>query len=175
MGLREQQNFLAKLFTDENLRISFYDNPEKIGQENKLNETEIDQLKGIIAADLNFFADSLINKRLHEAKKILPLTEKVLDSDFNDLFQDFSTQFQPTSVKKHLEDAIEFCKYLQLQPVGNVYLKDTAKFEQTKLEFFQKEKSFSFCILRHNIFTARKRPCLAIWYRSGNHSRHLIW
>lgn len=175
MGLREQQNFLAKLFTDENLRISFYENPEITGQENDLSEIEIIQLKGIIAADLDFFAESLINKRLHEAKKLLPLTEKILSLDFDEFFQYFSNQFQPTSVKKHLEDAIEFCKYLQLQQVENIYLKDTAKFEQTKLEFFQKEKSFSFCILRRNIFTAKKRPCVAIWYRSGNHSHHLIW
>lgn len=174
MSLLEQQNFLARIFTDESLRQSFWENPELVGKENGLNEAEIAQLKEIIADDLNYFADSLFHKRLHEVEKLLPLTKRVLEKNFAKLFQQFSQTFQPSSVKKHLEDAIEFCKYLQTQQVEQLFAKETAKFEQTKHEFFSQDKTFSFCLLRHDVFSQRKKLRLAVWYRVGKQSRHFI-
>lgn len=174
MSLLEQQNFLARAFTDENLRHSFWENPEKIGTENGLDAAEIVQLKEIIADDLNYFADSLFHKRLHEVEKLLPLTKRVLDKDFTQQFRRFSQTFQPSSVKKHLEDAIEFCKYLQSQQIEQSSAKDTARFEQTKHEFFSREKNFSYCILRHDVFSQKKKLRIAVWYRIGKESRHFI-
>ena len=174
MSLLEQQNFLARIFTDETLRHSFWENPEMIGKENGLNDAEIAQLKEIIADDLNYFADSLFHKRLHEVEKLLPLTKRTLGENFSKLFRQFSRNFQPASVKKHLEDAIEFCKYLQSQQVEQSSAKDTAKFEQTKHEFFSREKNFSFCLLRYDGFGQRKKIGLAVWYRIGKQSHHFI-
>jgi hypothetical protein len=172
MSLLEQQNFLARVFTDENLRLSFWENPEIVGKENGLDDREIVQLKEIFADDLNYFADSLFHKRLHEVEKLLPLTKRVLDKDFAKLFRQFSRNFQSSSIKKHLEDAIEFCKYLQqLQPDN---IKNTAKFEQTKHEFFSYQKRFSICFLRHDVFNQSGRFRLAVWYRIGNKTRHFI-
>ena len=175
MSLLEQQNFLARIFTDENLRHSFWENPEKTGQENFLNETEINRFKEIIAADLNFFADSLVHKRLHEVEKLLPLTKKALGENFPKLFKEFSNTFQPITVKKHLEDAIEFCKFLKTVEIELNFVKELAKFEQTKHEFFSNNKTFSFCLLRHNLFTFKKKIGLAIWFRIGNQTHNFIW
>lgn len=172
MGLLEQQNFLARLFTDKSLRQSFWENPSKIGEENALSELEILQLKKIISNDLDFFAESLFYKRLHEVEKLLPLTKKFLDREFSNTFREFSQTYQPKSIKKHLEDAIEFCKYLQT--VDKPALKDAAKFEKTKHEFFSQQKLISFCLLKHNIFKLKKKLTLAVWYRIGNQTRHFI-
>lgn len=174
MALIEQQNFLARIFTDENLRRSFWENPETIGKENGLSEIEIAQFKQIIPDDLNFFADSLFHKRLHEVEKLLPLTKKAIDKNFTDLFREFSQNYQPITVKKHLEDAIEFCKYVQIQQLEPQSAKDTAKFEQAKHEFFGYGKSFSFCLLRHNVFSFQKKLGFAIWFRFGNQTHHFI-
>lgn len=174
MSLLEQQNLLAKMFVDKDLRESFWREPNEVGEEFNLTSEEISQLQQIVENDLNYFAESLFHKRLHEVEKLLPLTKKVLEKDFKDLFREFSNQFQPVSIKKHLEDAIEFCRYLQSNEFENLYAKDVAKFEQTKHEFFSLEKSFSFCFLRRDIFSNKKRPILAIWYRSGNQAHHLI-
>ena len=174
MSLLEQQNFLARIFTDENLRRSFWENPETVGKEYGLNDIEINQIKSIVPEDLNFFADSLFHKRLHEVEKLLPLTKRSLDKDFAKLFRDFSQTFQPITVKKHLEDAIEFCKYLQFNKIEPQSVQDTAKFEQTKHEFFGLGKSFKFCFIRHNIFSLQKKFGLAVWYRFGNQTRHFI-
>jgi hypothetical protein len=172
MSLLEQQNFLARLFTDKNLRQSFWENPSKIGKDNGLSELEISQLNEIVSKDLDFFAESLFHKRLQEVEKLLPLTKKFLDKDFSKVFRGFSQTFQPKSIKKHLEDAIEFCKYLQ--NVETQYVKDAAKFEQTKHEFFSRQKLVSLCLLKHNIFNLKKKITIAVWYRTGNQTRHFI-
>jgi hypothetical protein len=175
MSLQAQQNFLARIFTDESLRHSFWENPAKIGAENGLSQTDIDQLKEIVAADLNFFADSLFHKRLHEAEKLLPLTKKALNQDFFKLFREFSQKFQPDNIKKHLEDAVEFSKFLQKQSVNPISAYDTAKFEQTKHEFFSLEKRIAFCILRHDVFSLQKKLGFAVWLRIGKKIHHFIW
>ena len=174
MALLEQQNFMARIFTDENLRQSFWENPEKIGQEHGLSEIEVAQMKEIIPDDLNFFADSLFHKRFHEVEKLLPLTKKSLGNEFLKIFREFSNQFQPVTVKKHLEDAIQFCKYLQSQKIEPMYAKDSAKFEQTKHEFFSEGKFLSFCLLRYNVYNSKKKLGFAVWYRIGNRSHHFI-
>ncbi|MBX7170108.1 MAG: hypothetical protein K1X72_04060 [Pyrinomonadaceae bacterium] len=174
MSLLEQQNFLARIFTDETLRQTFWENPQIVGIENGLDEVEIVQIKSIIPEDLNFFADSLLHKRLNEVEKLLPLTKKILEKDFGKYFREFSQIFQPITVKKHLEDAIEFCKYLQLNKIKPSPAQSTAKFEQTKHEFFGYGKSFAYCFLQHNVFNGQKKLGFAFWYRFGNQTRHFI-
>ncbi len=174
MSLQEQQNFLARIFTDESLRLNFLAEPEKIGGANGLREEDIAWLREIIPDELNFFANSLFHKRLHQVEKLLPLSKKALGKDFATQFQKFSQTFQPITVKKHVEDAIEFCKLLQSQPVEPLSAKSTAKFEQTKHEFFSYRKRLAFCFLNYDVFTLKQKIGFAIWYRIGKNTRHFI-
>jgi hypothetical protein len=171
MGLLEQQNFLARIFTDESLRLSFWENPSQLAAEHGLNETDLTQLKEIIPSDLNFFAKSLFHKRLHEVERLLPLTKKALGRDFVDLFREFTQKFQSDQIRKHLADAIEFCRFLQTQTIS---IKDTARFEKSKLQFFNQEKLFAFCLLRYDVFSLKKKFGFAVWYRIGKNTHHFI-
>ncbi|MGC2235802.1 MAG: hypothetical protein WA584_06550 [Pyrinomonadaceae bacterium] len=186
MSLLQQQNFLARLYTDENLRKRFLSEPEKIGLENDLTESEIAGLSAIIPEELNFFADSLVWKRLREVEKILPLTRKALSENFEEYFRQFSQNYNPKSVKKHLEDAVEFCSFLQNRKTKPVWAKDSAKFEQARLLFDSKAKDFLFRKFNFDIrkisredakalseFPARRT--FAIWIRVGNKSKHFVW
>ncbi|MET0753228.1 MAG: hypothetical protein ABWZ66_07635 [Pyrinomonadaceae bacterium] len=186
MSLLEQQNFLARLYTDENLRKSFLAEPEKIGLENDLTEPEIAGLSAIIPEELNFFADSLVWKRLREVEKMLPLTRKALNESFEEHFREFSQNYNPKSVKKHLEDAIGFCSFLQNCEIEPVWAKDLAKFEQARLIFNSKTKDF---LLRKFDFDVKEisredtkarsefsmRRTFAVWIRVGNKSKHFVW
>ncbi len=186
MSLLEQQNFLARLYTDENLRRRFLSEPEKIGLENDLTEPEIAGIAAIIPEELNFFADSLFWKRLREVEKILPLTRKVSGGSFEKYFREFSQNYNPKSVKKHLEDAVGFCSFLQNCEIEPVWAKDLAKFEQARLIFNSKTKDFLF---RKFDFDIRKisredtkaqsefpaRRTFAVWIRVGNKSKHFVW
>jgi hypothetical protein len=164
MSLLEQQNLLARLYTDEQFRRDFLNEPLKIGAENNLNEAEIVELTKVMPEELNFFSESLFVKRLREVEKLLPLTHKVLTKDFQTNFREFTNNYNPQSVKKHLEDAIEFCKYLQTKQIET---KDAAKFEQAKLEVFGYGKSFKFVMLNHNIETFEPKKGFAMWIKAG--------
>lgn len=186
MSLLEQQNLLARLYTDENLRRAFLSAPDKIGKENRLSASEIAEIVQIIPVEIEFFAGSLFWKRLREVEKILPLTREVLGKEFSKLFREFSQNFNPQSIKKHSEDAVEFCASLKNSDSISPVIKDISEFEKAKLEFFDYGKnfivrSFSFDIRKiphkrnDSLSNLPKRKTYAVWLRIGKRFRHFIW
>jgi hypothetical protein len=185
MSLLEQQNFLAKLYTDENVRRAFLSEPEKIGKENNLSEEEIADLQEILPDEINAFADSLFYKRLREVERFLPLTRKVLEQDFENHFREFSRNFNPKSVKKHLEDAIEFTRFLQEKDFEFLWLKDLAKIEKGKLEFSGYGKKIVIEIVNFDLrnvfhkiqindFDFKRRKTFAVWLKIGKNVKHFF-
>lgn len=177
MSLHEQQNFLARLYTDAELRRDFLSEPAKIGAENDLSHSEIAELAEILPEELNFFAESLFWKRLRETEKFLPLTKEFAGDDFIDYFREFSQKYNPQTVKKYLEDAAAFCGFLQKTDVSEI-IKDVAKFERTKIEFYGYGKSFAFCRLSYNIKNISREAVKTrkktnyIWLKIGNKTKH---
>ncbi len=183
MSLQRQQDFLARLFTDECLRQNFLSAPEKIGAENGLSELETKDLKTILPDQLNFFADSLYWKRLREVERFLPLSRKILNDGFEKLFREFSQNFNPQTVKKHLEDAFEFCRFLQEQNISE-FAQNTAKFERAKLEFYGYGRRLVVCRLefdfrkisredaRSQSLIPEKKRKFAIWLKIRGKTRH---
>ena len=194
MSLNGTQNFLALIYTDEELRRAFLAAPEKIGLENGLSQAEACELAQILPEEINFFSETLFYKRLREAEKLLPLTSKVLGKDFERHFRDLAAQFTPNSIKKHLEDAVEFAAFLQKRAEVNPrWAKDTARFEGAKLRFYNTEKNFLVCGFDHDIrrifqesslspretdfqkIILPKRKTYAFWLRIRGSIRHFIW
>jgi hypothetical protein len=185
MSLQQQQNLLARLYTDAEFRRGFLSSPEKIGAESDLSETEIAEIAAIMPEELNFFAATLFWKRLREAEKFLPLTKNVLDEDFAAKFREFSETFNPQTVKKHLEDAIYFCRFLQKRDVSEI-AKTAAKFERSKLEFFGLEKRIVYCLLDFDarelsaadsvqkLENLKKKKKITVWLRIGKLVKHFI-
>lgn len=186
MGLIEQQNFLAKLYTDENFRKSFIAEPNNFGRDNHLNNNEIEEIIEILPDEINVFADSLFYKRLREVEKFLRLTKKVLGKDFELNFREFAQTFTPQTVKKHLEDAIEFVTFLSLKDIDPSYVRDIAVFEQAKLEFgglgkrfIIKKFDFDLREINHlrlnKLWTPRARRTFGIWLRIGKYHKQFIF
>ena len=186
MSLLHAQNFLARIYTDAQLRREFLSSPEQVGKENHLTEKEIVELAEILPAELNFFAESLFWKRLREVEKLLPVTKRVLAAEFENYFREFADQFTPVSIKKHLEDAIEFAGFLQSKEIAPVWAKDAAKFERAKLEFNGYEKRFVFKMFDYDIreifsrnaentqSVIKKRKTFALWLRIGKKARQFV-
>lgn len=190
MSLLDVQNLLARIFTDEDLRLRFLSEPEKIGVENNLSASEIEQIRQILPEQINFFAGSLFYKRLHEVEKLLPLTRKTLETEFEKYFREFANQFLPQTIKKHLEDAIEFVEFLQSKKIEPVWAKDLARFEGARLLFNNSGKRF---LLKKFDFDVRKiireispagakaqrdfseRKTYAVWLRIGKRAKHFIY
>lgn len=190
MSLRQQQDLLARLYTDAEFRRAFLSEPVKIGAENDLSETEIAEIAEIMPEELNFFAESLFRKRLREAEKFLPLTRSVLQDDFTKYFREFSQNFNPQTVKKHFEDALGFCDFLQKHQMPQGFVKDAAKFERAKLVFSSRMtnlcfEKFDFDIREIQKSLAEKksvsepdfseRKTFAIWLRIGKMTRLYIF
>lgn len=114
MGLAETQKVLARLYTSASLRERFAADPVRVGKEFGLSEIEAQQLSKTCATSLEFFADTLLSKRLREVVKMLPLTHAALQENFGRRFKQYAAETPiSTESKKHAEDALAFTQYLQ--------------------------------------------------------------
>lgn len=183
MGLKEQQDLLARLYTDPEIRSEFTAEPERIGDEFELTESEITDLSALAESEVEWFADSLFWKRFREVEKLLPTSSSAIGKDLEPYFREFSSEFNPTSVKKHLEDALEFSRWLlkggKLSPVAA----DVLKFESTRLRHNAEGDTLSICTLAHDVRPIfdfgrpgseneiQTRRSFAIWARIGRKTR----
>ena len=186
MSLLDAQNFLANVYTDENLRREFLSAPEKTGRENNLSEKEIAELAALFPEELNFFAESLIHKRLRAVEKLLPVTAKSLKGNFENCFREFAVQYTPESIKKPLEDALRFAEFLQTKGIEPIWVADLAKYERAKLEFNVRQKRFTFRLFGHDLKKILRgdaepqkefhgKRTFAVWLRFRKQTRHYIW
>ncbi len=173
MSLLETQNFLARIYTDEHLRREFLSAPEKIGRENDLNTEEIAEIIEIFLEEINAFAESLFWKRLREVEKLLPQTRKHSAAEFEKHFRAFAPTFNPQSIKKHLEDALQFGDYLQNNETVSDLAKNTAKYECAKLEFYALNKNLVVRFFTFDVQTGEQKRHLKIWLRIGK--RELVF
>ena len=167
MSLLDTQNFLARLYTDENLRREFLSAPQKVGRENDLSEREIAEIAGVFPDELNSFADSLFWKRLREAEKLLPLTRVQLNREFERHFREFSRHYNSQSIKKHLDDALRFCEYLRSNKTVTAAAKNAAKYERAKLQFWALNRRVVVRLLDFDPATGERKRRLAVWLRIG--------
>lgn len=188
MGLREQQNLLARLYTDSEYRNGFFSQLDGFANNIGLNKAEIAEIRTIFPEELRLFSESLIWKRCREAEKMLPFVRGVLGAEFRTTFHDYADTYNPKTIRKHLEDSIEFCNYLQEGNAFDLLVKDSAKFERARLKFFGYQKQLSFCMLRHDfrgfdrtkhqydvpqlLPQLKKRFSVAVWVRFGGHIFH---
>lgn len=185
MSLLKQQDFLAKLYTDERLRRDFTFDPPKIGAENALTENEIREISAIFHDEINYFAASLWRKRLHEAGKLLPLTKTILSEDFDESFRRFAQNHrQNKSVRRHLDDAIGFCLFLQNCESVAAIGRDAARYENASLKFHVVGAKFVFCRLQYDfaeygrenaaLNPPNKKPRFVFWLKFGKTVKHFV-
>jgi len=68
MSAASLETFLARLYTDERLRQAFLANPDEATIEQGLDESEVEALKHIDRAGLEFAARSFAHKRAGHAR-----------------------------------------------------------------------------------------------------------
>lgn len=112
MSLRHEQDLLARLYTDPELRGRFMRDPETAGGEFGVAPEISAQLASAAGDELEFFSESLFWKRFNEVVKLLPESRAAVGEDFERRFREFAAGFVPDSIKKHLDDAYEFTGYL---------------------------------------------------------------
>lgn len=166
MSLLEQQNLLAKLYTDPVFREAFYAHPGDVGRDFGLTADEIAEISVVAKGAVTQFSESLVWKRFREVEKMLPKTKNLLGDDFEPAFLSFAPSYNPQGIKKHYEDAVEFCRFLTEDHSFSESVRNSASFEGTRLAFFNENKKLAF---------SRQRPgvmSFAVWMRIGRRVFH---
>lgn len=142
MGLLEQQNLMARLYMDEALRRDFLADPNAVSQLYGLSDDETAELADVLPDELNFFASSLLVKRLREIEHMLPITKKALGAEFTDSFHEYNIATTTARELSRAQDALEFCRYIEQSQTGETVA--AARFERQKRQFFASERHFVF-------------------------------
>ena len=180
MGLQQIQQVLVRLYTDSEFRESFFADPFSSMVTYNLTANDLEHLKQLSQQHVSSFAESLVQKRLHEVKRLLPLTSKLLAEECKPLFLKFAQQYVPGGIKKHHQDACAFAQWLpsawselDLPPWAN----EVAQLEVDTLQFSLHQKKLAWRFFTYPIrnvahgiktnqpYTSGKRPTLFIWHR----------
>lgn len=150
MSLKEQQDLLAKLYTDPDLQAEFADDPTAVLSRYNIQGSEAEAFSALASVEIRFFADSLFAKRFREVQKLLSASSRLLGPRFREYFVEFASKFNPVSVKKHTEDAIAFADVLMSQPEITDIQRDAISFESVRLRHFVMARKISFVRLHHD-------------------------
>lgn len=166
MSLSEQQQLLAKLYTDPNFRAAFVSDPVREGSALGLTADEIRDISSVAEREISHFADSLVWKRLREVEKKLPQTVSAMGDEFEKEFFRYSPSFNPTGIKKHYEDSVAFCSYLKSSAHVSGSARKTAAAESAKLSFFAEARSIRVCRTGPRFYS------FTVWLRFGSRVIH---
>jgi hypothetical protein len=178
MPLKEQQDLLARLYTDPELQAEFYADPSAVLNSHGINDDEAEGFLALADSEIKFFADSLVTKRFRETRKLLSVSANHLGPRFREHFIEFAAKFIPTSGKKHTEDAIAFCKHLlERSDLSNIE-RDAVAFESARLSHVLETRKISFVLLRHDprslsngVQDAVQQGGLAVWITPSKDTR----
>lgn len=134
MELARLQPLLARLYTDDTFREQMICAPEKFAQSEGWSSQDLEDFLQISQKQIQFFADTLKQKRLQEVEKILFWVFKTRPQVSRQQFLLFAKTFVPQGLKKHQEDAYQFLQFL-LQPNHQIVIEDPFWKEMIRYEF----------------------------------------
>ena len=106
----ELTNALGRLLSDRSLREIFRRDPQEAARRLDLDPQDGEALRSVDAAGLDAQAQTLLNKRCWEVSRLIPRTFKTLGNDARRRFLDFAESYWPVGHKKHVDDALGFCR-----------------------------------------------------------------
>lgn len=175
MSLLEQQNLMARLYLDENLRQAFLSDPSAVAGPFGLSDGEIAEIALVVPEEIGSFADSLLRKRMHEVGKMLPLTRSVLQESFGPRFIRYVEAAPGPSGMDRRDDVLEFCRYLEREEQGAV--RDAARFECARIEFYSGKRNFLIRRFDHDVRNRGLAPrrTYSLWVRIGRRRVHRVY
>ncbi len=183
MCLIDLQLAMAKLYTDQSLRNNFLNTPQLTGIQLGLSDLEIKQLEASFY-QINFFADSLQNKRMNEVTKFFNLSYGRFKNEFEELFDQYALTYLPSGIKKHQDDSEKFVEYINNIQVTNRALKTLLNYELINFKMYNRKFCFKIKLFdRFSLVSLKdykpqplargfeekirysKKYCLAIWIK----------
>jgi hypothetical protein len=172
---------MARLATDPALRARFLADPTSVSAEFGLSPQETGPIEALLPGPIADFAGSLIHKRRREVESLLPITARALGPDrFFRLFRQHASGFVPSGVKKSIDDAVAFTRFLDRELADPDWLRDLARLEASAILAHALSRRWVTVKLRHHPDDLVRdsvetpivpRPCWVIWLRISSRSR----
>lgn len=132
MSSLDVQLILAQLYTDEAALGEFLADRDSFCR--SLAEKDRELLRQIDRRQLEFFAESLKSKRAREAENLLPMTRAAAGDSFHKEFRRYTRGAIAGGEKKHVADAMAFCKHLMKSSSADALTREAARFEAACFE-----------------------------------------
>lgn len=145
------QGILSRLYTDSVFRNDFIKDKELFYKKYSVSSDEtIKFIEALPVDQIVFFAQSLLSKRIHEVKALLPLSHKLIGKNSRNLFLVYAESYIPKGIHKHHDDAQHFADYLlkqeQLSEDKNInhFIHWVLKYELHRTNNFINPKKYLF-------------------------------
>ncbi len=103
---------IGKLLSDCQFREQFRQAPEQTVGKLDVDPSVARCLLNLDVRQLEHQSETLLNKRWHAARKLIPKTIKELGDEARDLFQFYATSNWPEGHRRHTQDAYQFLQFL---------------------------------------------------------------
>lgn len=104
---------LARLLTDEFLRCEFARDAARVADSLELREEERTAWMALPPDQVNRQAEVLLTKRFREVSRLIPRTTANLGCEAYSLYRCYATHVWPSGPRRHVLDAVAFCRYLR--------------------------------------------------------------
>lgn len=113
-------SLLSQILTHPKTLECFIDDSAGFIRQFEISENDREALLSLEPDQIRNQADTLLNKRWHEVRKLIPITIAGLDEQGSDLFRFYAANQWPEGHCRHLIDACGFLKFIKTNNVGNV-------------------------------------------------------
>ena len=166
MSDRDLTTAVGRLLTDPVLRREFENSPVEVARKVAIRDVDREAFLSLDPREVQAQAQTLLEKRLHEVARLLPVTFKQLDPRARTYFLDYANSRWPKGHARHLDDAVGFCHYL-----GEIGVMEVSRSEFNRVKFILERGRFSIHFVKDFPVNDRRRPALQILFR--RHRRHM--
>ena len=103
----------ARLLSSQVLREQFRESPSSVSDQLGINQQDRSAFESLCADQVEQQAETLLNKRWHEVRRLAPKTTASLGEDGAEIFRYFASNDWPEGHRRHVVDAYRFLKFLR--------------------------------------------------------------
>lgn len=156
----------ARLLSDAECRRQFREDRHAVAQRLGIAECDSGPFLSLNADDLDRQAAGLIEKRQREVARRLPATWHRLGNTAAELFHTYANESWPRGHRRHLDDALSFCRWLTAR--GNP---DVCRAEWNQLRFRVSKMPLSVRFVRRERPAGGRCRALQFLYRWRGRAR----
>lgn len=139
MKLASYQQFLARVYTQQDFRNEFFKHPVYTGNKHGIEAEIALQLAEECKRQIQFFSQALLNKRYGALKHFYPLLLEVWEKPFQQYFYEYAAQNILKDQDRYAEDALEYGSFLlkikkkEIDQSGILFLYDLIDFSRLQI------------------------------------------